>query len=85
MFFRRGRNSTQTTTLYITDLLSTLSKWRRHQRGASDRKLFVHADNVRPHTALASMNFFDAHGTKKAAHRPPSPDLAPSDFSLLIF
>jgi histone-lysine N-methyltransferase SETMAR len=67
---------------YITYLLSTLSQWRRNQRGASDRKLLVHADNARPHTALASMNFLDAHGMKKAPHPPYSPDLAPSDFYL---
>jgi histone-lysine N-methyltransferase SETMAR len=66
----------------ITYLLSTLCKWCRHQRGASDRKLLVHADNARPHTALASMNFLDAHGMKKAPHPPYSPDLAPSNFYL---
>jgi hypothetical protein len=36
---------------YVTQILDPLSKWRRTQVGRANRKLIVHADNARPHTA----------------------------------
>jgi hypothetical protein len=36
---------------YITQILGLLSDWRRTQVGRTNRKLWVHADNARPHTA----------------------------------
>jgi hypothetical protein len=35
----------------VTQILDPLSKWRRTQVGRTNRKLIVHPDNTRPHTA----------------------------------
>jgi hypothetical protein len=36
---------------YITGVPIPLAKWRKTQVGGTDRKLIVHADKARPHTA----------------------------------
>jgi hypothetical protein len=46
------------------------------------RKLVVHADNARDHTAQKCRTFCEANGLRLAPHPPYSPDLAPSDFFL---
>jgi histone-lysine N-methyltransferase SETMAR len=48
----------------------------------NERKLLVHADNARPHTAKLSTQYFNENQTKPAPHPLYSPDLAPSDFYL---
>jgi histone-lysine N-methyltransferase SETMAR len=67
---------------YITDILTPIMEWRAGSGIRSPRKLIVHADNSRPHTAKSSMEFFEANGMRKAPHPAYSPDLAPSDFFL---
>jgi hypothetical protein len=59
-----------------------IKNWREQQGVDRARKLSVHADHARPHTAKLSMDFVDANGMEKAPHPPYSPDLAPSDFFL---
>jgi hypothetical protein len=44
--------------------------------------MLVHADNVRPHTAKLSTQYFTENRRQLAPHPPHSPDLAPSDFYL---
>jgi hypothetical protein len=67
---------------YMSEILTPLLQWRSRQVGATDRKLIVHADNARPHTAKKVDQFFRDHGLLRAAHPPYSPDLAPCDFYL---
>jgi transposase len=47
-----------------------------------ERKLVVHADNARAHTAQKYRTFCKENGLRLAPHPPDSPDLAPSDFFL---
>jgi hypothetical protein len=48
--------------------------------GKTDRKLIVHSDNARPHTAKKALDFFEQNRMERAPHPPYSPDLAPCDF-----
>jgi len=41
-------------------------------------------DNARPHTAAAMQNLITTFGWEQFDHPPYSPDLAPSDFHLLL-
>jgi histone-lysine N-methyltransferase SETMAR len=54
-------------------------EWGKTRVGGSDRKLIVHADNTRAHTARVTLEFLKHNGMKRAPHLPYSPDLAPSD------
>jgi hypothetical protein len=47
------------------------------------RKLVVHADNAKVHTAQKCRTFCEENGLRLAPHPPSSSDLAPSDFFLL--
>jgi hypothetical protein len=67
---------------YTTEILPHILEWRRTHGTVSNRKLIVHADNARPHTARSSTDFLEANGMKRAPHPPYSPDLALSDFYL---
>jgi histone-lysine N-methyltransferase SETMAR len=65
---------------YVTQILDLLSKWRRTQVGRTNRKLIVHADNARPHTAKMTSQFMGQNSMQRAPHPAYSPDMAPSDF-----
>jgi histone-lysine N-methyltransferase SETMAR len=67
---------------YITEILKLLSQWLSIEAAGNERKLLVHADNVRPHTAKLSTQYFHENRMKSAPLPPYSPDLAPSDFYL---
>jgi histone-lysine N-methyltransferase SETMAR len=67
---------------YTNKILSRVSEWRQETRGGATRRLIVHADNARPHTAAISTSFLEENGMMKAHHPPYSPDLGPSDFYL---
>jgi hypothetical protein len=67
---------------YIAEILESLSQWRSTEAVAKERKLLVHADNARPHTAKLSTQYFNENRMKSAPHPPYSPDLTPSDFYL---
>jgi histone-lysine N-methyltransferase SETMAR len=51
-------------------------------RGKGPNKLWVHANNARPHNAQVSTDFIAFNPMKQAPHPPYSPDLAPTDFFL---
>jgi histone-lysine N-methyltransferase SETMAR len=65
---------------YISHILPPLAEWRRSQVGGSDRRLHLHANNVRPHTAKKVTEFPTGNGMKRTALPQYSPDLAPCDF-----
>jgi histone-lysine N-methyltransferase SETMAR len=67
---------------YIVEILESLSQWRSIEAAGNERKLLVHADNARPHTAKLSAQYFNENRMKSGLHPPYSPDLAPSDFHL---
>jgi hypothetical protein len=59
-----------------------LSQWRSIEAAGNGRKLLVHADNARQHTAMGPIQYLTQNRMKSAPHPPYSPDLAPSDFYL---
>jgi hypothetical protein len=59
-----------------------LSQWRSIEAAGNKRKLLVHADNARPHTAKLSTQYFNENQIKSAPDAPYFPDLGPSDFYL---
>jgi histone-lysine N-methyltransferase SETMAR len=67
---------------YIAKILEPLSQWCSKEAAGNQRKLLVHADNARPHTAKLSAPYFNENRVKSEPHPPYSPDLAPSDFYL---
>jgi histone-lysine N-methyltransferase SETMAR len=68
---------------YIAEILEPLSSWRSIEAAGNERKLLVHADNARPHTAKLSTQYCNENRMKLAPLPPYSPDLAPSDFYLI--
>jgi hypothetical protein len=50
---------------YIFDILDPLAEWRSSQVGGLDRRLHVHADSVRPHTAKKVTEFLAGNSRKK--------------------
>jgi hypothetical protein len=44
---------------YIGKILESLSKWRSIEAAGNERKLLVHVDNARPHTAKLSTQYFN--------------------------
>jgi hypothetical protein len=53
---------------YVTQILGPLSDWSRTQVGRTNRKLWVHADNTRPHTATVTLQFMQQNSMKRVAH-----------------
>jgi hypothetical protein len=45
---------------YVTQILDPLSKWRRLQVARTNRKLIMHADNARAHTAKGDIAIYGA-------------------------
>jgi hypothetical protein len=67
---------------YLTQILNSLSRWRRTQVGRTNRKLIMHTDNARPYTAKMASQFMEQNSMPVAPHPAYSPNLAPSDFYL---
>jgi histone-lysine N-methyltransferase SETMAR len=67
---------------YITEMLEPFSQGRSIEAAGNERKLLVHADNARRHTAKLSNQYFKENRMKLAPHPPYSADLALSDFCL---
>jgi hypothetical protein len=65
---------------YISHILDPLDEWRRSQVGGSGRRLHVHADNARPHTAKKALGFLAGNAMKRVLHPPYSLDLAQYHF-----
>jgi histone-lysine N-methyltransferase SETMAR len=70
---------------YVTQILGQLSDWWRTQVGRTNRKLWVHADNARPHIATVTLQFMQQNAMRRVPHPPYSLDLAPSDFYLFDY
>jgi hypothetical protein len=68
--------------IYTTEILERIKNWWKGQRAGNTRKMIVHADNARLHTAKLSMDFMNANRMTRAPDLCYSPDLAPSDFFL---
>jgi histone-lysine N-methyltransferase SETMAR len=62
---------------YHDNILAALLQLQPEDDG---RKLVVHADYARTHTAQKCRTFCEENGLRLASHPPYSPDLAPSDF-----
>jgi hypothetical protein len=62
---------------YVTLILGPLSDWRRTQVGRTNRKLWVHADNARPHAATVTLKFMQQNAMRRVPH-PLSPILTRS-------
>jgi hypothetical protein len=65
---------------YHDNILAALTQFQPEDDG---RKLVVHADNARAHTAQECRSFCEENGLRPAPHPPYSPDLAPSNFFVL--
>jgi hypothetical protein len=65
---------------YIAEILKPLSRWRSFEAAGNERKVLVHSDNARPHTAKLSTQYFNENRMIWAPHLPCSPDLTPSHF-----
>jgi hypothetical protein len=57
---------------YIAEILESLSKCRSIEVAGDQRKLLVHADNVRLHTTKLSTQHFHENRMKSAPHPPYS-------------
>jgi hypothetical protein len=67
---------------YRDNILAALTQLQPQDDG---RKLAVHADNARAHTAQKCRTFCEENGLRLALHPPYSCDLAPSNFFLLDY
>jgi histone-lysine N-methyltransferase SETMAR len=67
---------------YVAEISKPLSQWRSIEAAGSERKLLVHADSARRHTAKLSTQYVNENRMKSAPPPPYSPHLAPSDFYL---
>jgi transposase len=64
---------------YRDNILAALTQF---QPGDNGRKLIVHADNAKAHTAQKCRTFCEENGLRLVLHPLYSPNLAPSDFFL---
>jgi hypothetical protein len=62
---------------YRDNIFPALTQFQPEDDG---RKLGIHADNAKAHTAQKCRMFCEARGLRLASHPPYSPDLAPFDF-----
>lgn len=76
------RDQTFNAYYYTNNILAPLSQMGQGFPDADGRRLTIHADNAKPHTARHTTQYIESHGMKKAPHPPYSPDIAPSDFFL---
>jgi hypothetical protein len=76
------KGGTSKASSYTDEILSEIVCWREAQRGSTNRKLVVHANNTRAHPAGRTMRSLEACGMVRAPHPRYSPDLAPPDFFL---
>jgi histone-lysine N-methyltransferase SETMAR len=67
---------------YIAEIVESLFQWHSIETVGNERKLLMHADNARSHTAKLSAQYFNENRMKSVSHPSYSPDLAPSGFYL---
>jgi hypothetical protein len=53
---------------YTTQILERINEWRNTAGTSTTRKLIVHADNAKPHTAKSTIEYLEANAMKKAQH-----------------
>jgi hypothetical protein len=70
------------TEYYRDNILAALTQFQSED---DVRKLVVHADNARAHTAQKRRTFCEENGLRLAPHPLYSPDLAPSDYFLFDY
>jgi hypothetical protein len=51
---------------YTAEILEPLSQWRSIEAAGNGRKLLVHANNARPHTAKLSTQYFNENRMKSS-------------------
>lgn len=73
---------TFTTDYFINNILEKLTKRGTAFPDRDGKRLNLHFDNARPHTADKTIQYMELNGLKKVPHPPYSPDIAPSDFFL---
>jgi hypothetical protein len=57
---------------YIAEILEPLSQRRSIEAAGNERKLLVHADKARSHSAKLSIQYFNENRMKSAPHPPYS-------------
>jgi hypothetical protein len=57
---------------YIAEVLEPLSQWRSIEAAGNQRKLLMHEDNARQHTAKLSTQYCNENQMKSAPHPPYS-------------
>jgi len=72
-------NSTNYCEMLRNELKPAICKKRR---GMLSKKVILHHDNARPHTAAATVETVQQMGFELLQHHPYSPDLAPSDYHI---
>jgi hypothetical protein len=70
------------TEYYMSAILQSFVAWRQTHVIGLERKLIVHADDPKFHTAKARLTFFEQNSLKMALYPLYSPDLATYDFFL---
>jgi histone-lysine N-methyltransferase SETMAR len=65
--------------MLVNELKPTI---RSKRRGLLSKRVLLHHDNARPHTAARTVDKLHALKFEVFEHPPYSPDLAPSDFHL---
>lgn len=75
-------NEKFTANYFINAILEEIYQKIRLPCNNVPRKISLHYDNARPHTARKVARYLETHRMKKVPHPPFSPDIAPSDFYL---
>ena len=75
-------NERFTAEYFINNILKELYEKTKQLPNRDNRKVTLHYDNARPHTARKVTRFLEENHMKKAPHPPYSPDIAPCDFFL---
>ena len=67
---------------FINNILEKIFQITAERRAECHRKVTLHFDYARPHTARKVIQYMDVHHMKRAPHPPFSPDIAASEFYL---
>ena len=67
---------------FINNILENIYEDKEPLRKKEHRKIIIHFDNGRPHTARKVVEYRDLHNMKRAPHPAYSPDIAEPDFYL---
>ena len=70
---------------FINNILEKIFQIIAERRAECHRKVTLHFDNARPHTARKVTQYMGVRHMKRAPHPPFSPDIAASDFYLFCY